>query len=47
MSKTQTRNHSREGLFICDKAHVHFYQIFVSIFSAYTTSILKVFSQTN
>ena len=37
-------NHSREGVFICDKTHVDFHKTFASIFSAYTTSILKILS---
>ena len=43
MSKTQ-KNHSREGVFICDKTHVDFHKTFASIFSAYTTSIFKILS---
>ena len=43
MSKTQG-NHSREGVFICDKTHVDFRETFASIFLAYTTSILKIYS---
>ena len=44
MSKTQ-KNHSREGVFICDKTQSpRFSKTFSSIFSAYTASILKVFS---
>ena len=35
-------NHSREGVFICDKTHVDFHKTFASIFSAYTTSILNI-----
>ena len=37
-------NHSREGVFICDKTHVDFHKTFAAIFSAYTTSILKILS---
>ena len=39
-------NHSHEGVFICDKMHVDFRKTFASIFSAYTTSILKILSLT-
>ena len=37
-------NHSREGVFICDKTHVDFHKTFALIFSAYTTSIFKIIS---
>ena len=40
-------NHSHEEVFICDKTHVDFHKTFASNFSAYTTSILKILSQTN
>ena len=43
MSKTQ-KNHSREGVSVCDKTHVGFHKTLASIFSAYTTSILKILS---
>ena len=39
-------NHSCKESLICDKAHTYFYKIFASILLAYTTSILKIFSQT-
>ena len=39
-------NHSREGVFICDKTHVDFHKTFASILSAYTTSMLKILSET-
>ena len=32
------------AVFICDKTHVDFHQTFASIFSAFTTSILKILS---
>ena len=35
-------NHSREGVFIGDETHADFHKTFASIFSAYTTSILKI-----
>ena len=43
MSKLK-ENHSRQPVFMCDKTHVDFHKTFVSIFSAYTTSILKILS---
>ena len=37
---------NHEGVFICDKTHVvvDFDKSFASIFSAYTTSLLKILS---
>ena len=37
----------KESLYICDKTHVDFHKTFASIFSAYTTSALKILSQRN
>ena len=37
-------NHSREGVFICDKTHVGFHKTSAPIFSTYTTFILKILS---
>ena len=37
-------NRSREGVFIRDKTHVDFHKIFASIFSAYTTLLMKILS---
>ena len=46
MSKTH-KNHNRSSGFISDKTHVDYHETFASIFSAYTTSTLKILSQTN
>ena len=40
-------NHNRSSGFISDKTHGNFDKIFASVFSAYTTSILKIILQTN
>ena len=40
-------NHTREGLFICDKIHVDFHKTFASIFTAFTISILEILLQTS
>ena len=48
MSKTQSKgNHNPSSGFISDKTHVDYHKTFASIFSAYTTSMLQILSQTN
>ena len=47
MSKTQRKSQPLAVVFVSDKTHVDFYKTFASIFSTYTTSTLKIRSQTN
>ena len=48
MRKTQRKSYiAVTVVYITDKTHVDFHKPFTSIFSAYTTSILKILLYTN